>query len=83
MADASCAESVITNVSGGSLVLSMFGGQTLADAGTLTIKGDVWSWLAGKYPGIKGRRMIEKLHSLIENDKLEITSIPTAPCPSS
>ena len=72
-----CARTEITNVSGHTLSrVSIFGGIQLRKGQTHTVKGDVWAWLAGKFPGIKGLRMIEKLHDLIDNGVLAITAVP-------
>jgi hypothetical protein len=76
-----CAESEIQNVSGRTLAyVSIFGRSNLADGETFTLPGDPWAWLAGRYPGIKGRRMIEKFRDLINQQILSIVSMPSAPC---
>lgn len=76
----SCAQTEITNVSGSPLVSSLFG-TNLAVGETITVNGDVFSWLAARNPGIKGRRAITSLIGQIDTGVLEITSLPTAPCP--
>lgn len=73
-----CARTEITNTSNRVLPrVSIFGGRRMAKGEVLVIKGDVWAWLAGKFPGIKGRRMIEKLHDLVNAGELGITAIPS------
>lgn len=60
--------------------LSLFGGRSLNYGESFVVSGDVSGWLAGKFPGIKGRRMIEKLENLIGLGYLEINKLPSAPC---
>lgn len=74
-----CAETELVNSSGGPLVASMFG-KTLAHGESFTVPGNVFAWLAGKFPGIKGARMITKLRDLLDEGVLTIVSSPSAPC---
>lgn len=74
-----CFETRILNSSGRKLVLSMFGTE-LDDGAVYVVPGDVSGYLSGKFPGIKGQRMIRKLRELVEEGVLSITLLPSAPC---
>lgn len=74
-----CFETRILNSSGRKIILSMFGTE-LEDGAIYTVPGDVSGYLAGKFPGIKGQRMINKLRELIDEGVVTITLLPTAPC---
>lgn len=79
MADYTCGETEVVNSSGRTVVASMFG-KTLLNGESFTVPGDVFSWLAGKFPGIKGRRMIEKMRDLMNSGVLTVLTAPSAPC---
>ena len=75
-----CFESEIRNITDKKMTLSMVNGVELAPGASTTVEGDVSGWLAGKFPGIKGVRMIRKLSDLVDAKKLTISVLPTAPC---
>lgn len=76
----SCFDTVITNSSGSPLVMSIFGGKTVAHGDSVTIPGNLAGWLASAHPGIKARRLLKTIEGQVDNGILTITSIPTAPC---
>ena len=81
MSDYGCFESVIRNVSGGTMRISGFGLQKrLINNQTFAIPGTPGAWIAANHPGIKGRRLLTQLHSQVDSGLLRIESIPTASC---
>lgn len=75
-----CHETTLQNVSGGSLIVSMFRTGVLDDGETFTIHGTPGGWINANFNGIKRRRMLDTFNRLIEDDQLAIVSLPSAPC---
>lgn len=75
-----CNETEIQNVSGESVVLSMFRKGALAHGESFTIAGSPGGWIVANYCGIKRRRMLAKFNQLLDDDKLLIVSIPSPEC---
>jgi len=81
MSNYGCFETVIRNVSGGTVRLSGWGLlKVLANNQTFTIPGTPGSFIAANHPGIKGRRLLNKLRDQIDQGLLRIDSIPTSGC---
>lgn len=83
MSTAACHESTLRNTSGQSLVLSMFGGKTLAAGEEFTVPGHVSAYIAALYTGIKARRMLSQFQELLADNKLLIVDSPNNACSSS
>ena len=81
MSDYACFESEIQNVSGGTIShVSLFSKNDVGNGESFTIPGSPEGYLCGKFPGIKGLRMIRKLHTLIDDGILRVVSSPSSPC---
>jgi len=81
MSDFGCNDTVIQNTSDGDISrLSMFHIGELGNGHAFSIPGTPEAWLAGRFPGIKGWRMIRKFNDLIDKGILRVVSRPTAPC---
>lgn len=77
---AACFQTTLRNVSGGTLTLGWLYGKTLADAGEVTLDGELSGFIACRYPGIRARRVLAAVQQEIDDGLLSIVSSPSAPC---
>lgn len=81
MSNYGCFETVIRNVSGQTVRVSGFGLQKRIEPNqTFSIPGTPGAWIAANHPGVKGRRLLNQLHSMVDRGIFRIDSIPTAEC---
>ncbi len=77
---ADCASSRVQNISGSRRRFSYFYGTILNPGDTFEVSGDIYSWFVSKYPGIKGKRVMQFFSDDVDNGVLRIIKLPTAPC---